>query len=62
MGQFLPVFLQCGLSAANETAQIPANIIDNTIFAQSFMRELCFRNVGNTRLKTVNCLMEFPTE
>jgi hypothetical protein len=33
MGRFLPVFLQFGLSAANETAQMPANIIDKTIFA-----------------------------
>ncbi len=32
MGQFLPVFLQFGLSAANVTVQIAAARIENRIF------------------------------
>jgi hypothetical protein len=32
MGQFLPVFLQFGLSAANETVQTTATRIENNIF------------------------------
>ncbi len=33
MGQFLPVFLQFGLSAAKPTVQIAAARIENRIFA-----------------------------
>src|SRR5205823_2135268 len=32
MGQFLPVFLQFGLSAANETVQRAATRIENNVF------------------------------
>jgi hypothetical protein len=32
IGQFLPVFLQFGLSAANAAVQITAATIENTIF------------------------------
>ena len=32
MGQFLPVFLQFGLSAANEIVQTDATRIENSIF------------------------------
>jgi hypothetical protein len=38
IGQFLPVFLQFGLSAANAAVQITAAAIENTIFVQFFMR------------------------
>jgi hypothetical protein len=37
MGQFLPVFLQFGLSAANVTVQIAAAKIENRIFVQVFI-------------------------
>ena len=37
IGQFLPVSLQFGLSAAKETAQTAATIIENRIFEQCFI-------------------------
>jgi hypothetical protein len=37
MGQFLPLSLQLGLSAANVTAQIAAARTENRIFVRFFM-------------------------
>jgi hypothetical protein len=36
IGQFLPVVLQFGLSAAKETVQTAASRIENKIFVQAF--------------------------
>jgi hypothetical protein len=46
IGQFLPVVLQFGLSAANVTVQIAAVRIENRIFEYIFIDSDCIRDIG----------------
>src|SRR5207249_11071151 len=53
IGQFLPVFLQFGLSAANTVVHMAATRIDNKIFAYFFITLIFIHESDHRQLKLV---------
>jgi hypothetical protein len=51
MGQFLPLFLQFGLSAAKVTVQIAAARIENRTFVLFFIRLISFATLADANGK-----------